>query len=174
MSSTARTWTARTAAVIAAVVVLGATWLFAGTTNAEPARVAPAPTATEMVAELVAATNTARADEGLAPLQVDTCLVDAADEWVPHLEATDTLEHRSDTGLSLAAEVDSVCPGRWTVVGENLGVGPDMASIQDGFMHSPTHRANILDGRYTHIGISVGHRPGDTRPVVVVQFGAAR
>src|SRR5204862_1717148 len=37
--------------------------------------------------------------------------------------------------------------------GENVGVGPNVDSLEDAFMNSPEHRANILDSDYTEIGI---------------------
>ena len=40
----------------------------------------------------------------------------------------------------------------WTVVGENVGVGPTVDSIQDAYMSSPTHAENVVLPHYTHFG----------------------
>ncbi|MEN8149553.1 MAG: CAP domain-containing protein [Planctomycetota bacterium] len=44
----------------------------------------------------------------------------------------------------------------WSQVGENIAYGyPTPAAVMDGWMNSPGHRANILNGNYTHLGIGV-------------------
>ena len=62
------------------------------------------------------------------------------------------------------------CPApysvRWCALGENVGYGPDTASIERSFMGSPEHRGNILSGTWNHAGTGVARR-GST--VFVVQ-----
>lgn len=41
----------------------------------------------------------------------------------------------------------------WETVGDNVGVGPSVEAIQDAFLRSPGHRANILDGGYRLFGV---------------------
>ena len=41
----------------------------------------------------------------------------------------------------------------WRWVGENVGYGPDALTVHVAFMHSPAHKANILDRDYTEVGI---------------------
>ncbi|MFN2595104.1 MAG: CAP domain-containing protein [Actinomycetota bacterium] len=45
----------------------------------------------------------------------------------------------------------------WMSIGENIGVGPlnSVAGLQKAFMHSPEHRANILNPGYRYVGIGV-------------------
>lgn len=43
----------------------------------------------------------------------------------------------------------------WRVLGENVGVGPDLRSINDAFMRSAPHRANILCRCFRLIGTGV-------------------
>src|ERR1051326_2407560 len=38
---------------------------------------------------------------------------------------------------------------------ENVGEAPDVATVHDAFMHSPGHRANILNDKYNAIGIAI-------------------
>ena len=56
----------------------------------------------------------------------------------------------------------------WRWVGENVGYGPDVATVHAAFMNSPAHKANILDRDYTEVGIGavVAQRPGLGRPGV--------
>lgn len=48
----------------------------------------------------------------------------------------------------------------WRWVGENVGYGPDVATVHVAFMRSPAHRANVLDRDYTEIGVGVVVRDG--------------
>lgn len=61
----------------------------------------------------------------------------------------------------LATQIDSlplfhsdirVLLSNWNTVGENLGVGPSVESIQDAFLNSPTHFENIVLPEFTHFG----------------------
>lgn len=49
---------------------------------------------------------------------------------------------------------------RWEAVGENVGVGPDLATLHGAFLDSPAHRTNLLDGRYLEVGIGLARRGG--------------
>ena len=40
-------------------------------------------------------------------------------------------------------------------LGENVGMGGDVASLDDAFMNSPHHRENILDPAFNQVGIGV-------------------
>ena len=57
----------------------------------------------------------------------------------------------------------------WSVVAENVGVGHDVAAIHQAFLDSPSHRANVLDGRVTEVGLGVV-AGGDGRLWVVEVF----
>jgi hypothetical protein len=61
----------------------------------------------------------------------------------------------------------------WQRVGENVGVGPDVADVQRAFMASDSHRANILDARFTDLGIGVAVAPNG-RVYVAQVFGKLR
>lgn len=43
----------------------------------------------------------------------------------------------------------------WSALAENVGYGPDVATIHRAFMQSPGHRHNILNTAYTEVGIGV-------------------
>src|SRR5207249_6003284 len=50
--------------------------------------------------------------------------------------------------------------GNWWAAGENVGMGPSCSSIQDAFMSSPGHKANILDRDYNQVGVGVSVKDG--------------
>jgi len=43
----------------------------------------------------------------------------------------------------------------WSIVAENVGVGPNVDDIHQAFMESPTHRDIILSGDLTELGVGV-------------------
>lgn len=62
----------------------------------------------------------------------------------------------------------------FTYAGENLAVDfSDSIDVEKAWMNSPTHRANILDGNFTQIGIATaqGVYEGRTTTFVVQMFG---
>jgi uncharacterized protein YkwD len=59
----------------------------------------------------------------------------------------------------------------WRVLGENVGYGGSVASVCDAFLKSATHRANVLDRRFTLVGVGVA-LDGQGRTFVVEQFAA--
>jgi hypothetical protein len=52
---------------------------------------------------------------------------------------------------NLAAEAGSAVPN-WVRIGENVGVGPSVVSVEDAFLASPPHHANI-DNVYSVLGV---------------------
>jgi uncharacterized protein YkwD len=74
-----------------------------------------------------------------------------------------TIFHNTHIG----ADLSKLAPD-WTVVGENVGMGPTVVDIEDAFMHSATHKHNIL-GRYNAVGVAVA-RDADGRRYVAQVF----
>lgn len=95
---------------------------------------------------LVGATNAARAASGLGALTVSGDLTAAASRQAATMARTRVLQHTP--GLSQA-----VCC--WASLGENVGFAGSVARVHSAFMASPPHRANILRGAYTQIGVGV-------------------
>ena len=94
--------------------------------------------------DLAAATNAARAAAGLPGLQIDGQLSAVAQAWANHLAAANVLSHNG----ALRSQVSN-----WTNLGENVGMAGDIPSVQQAFMNSPEHRANILNPSYTLMGV---------------------
>lgn len=108
-----------------------------------------------------AGANSERHVRGLGALQVDDELTAKAQAWAQHMAATQTLGHSRLT--------DGVSSGSWRVLGENVGRGDSLQLVHDAFMASPSHRATILDRRYSAFGIGVA-TSADGRYYVAVVF----
>ncbi|HEX7095360.1 MAG TPA: CAP domain-containing protein [Acidimicrobiales bacterium] len=105
--------------------------------------------------------NASRRQAGLAELPIDVNANAKAQPWAEHLARIGRLEHSN-----LA---EGMPPG-WQKLGENVGRGPSLQAIQDAFMRSPGHRANILDPAWNSVGAGVAVAPDGT--VYVVQLFA--
>ncbi len=120
----------------------------APTASAEPTPQAPDPA--QMVAEVVAATNAQRTAAGLGELAVSTCVTEQVTGRVAHLVETDTFEHPPLEPVLSACTVSGA--------GENLAKGyPDGAAVVDGWMHSESHKTNLL-GSWTEMGVACQQR----------------
>jgi uncharacterized protein YkwD len=109
----------------------------------------PAATAGAFVQEI----NAVRAARGLGALAVSDQLATAATSWTKQMASAGTISHNADLG----AGIDG-----WRLLGENVGMGNDVAGIMDGFVASPTHLANLMEPRYTHVGVGVVQAPDGT------------
>ena len=89
--------------------------------------------------------NANRAAGGLSPLVLDAELVSIARAHSQDMADSGVLGHNA----SLPSQVKG-----WRSIGENVGTGPDVDTIDDQFLASDVHRGNIL-GNYRDIGIGV-------------------
>ncbi|HTY72623.1 MAG TPA: CAP domain-containing protein [Actinomycetes bacterium] len=127
-------WAGALAAVVGAAVVIGALAPAAGVrAGASPG-------------QFVSLTNGARSANGVHALASAGDLASIAQRQAQRMADKGQLFHNPN----LASEVKN-----WQKVGENVGYGPDVQSIHNAFMHSPPHRANILDSDFTQIGVGV-------------------
>jgi uncharacterized protein YkwD len=112
-------------------------------------------------------TNGLRAQHGLPGLSEHGVLTDKAEGWAQHLAATGKLEHSS-----LTSGLDGLA---WRALAENVGVSTPTAdtllTLHERLASSPHHRANLLDGRMTHMGVGVA-TSADGRVWVVEVFAA--
>ncbi len=105
------------------------------------------------------ALNAERAAAGLPALASHPDLVDDARAHSRRMMDQDHLHHNPDLAR--------VTTG-WLRLGENVGVGPGVASLHQAFMDSPPHRDNIL-GEWHYVGIGV-ERESATKIWVTVVF----
>lgn len=105
--------------------------------------------------------NGVRAHYGLPALHLQSPLISAARAHSREMLRDDYFSHRSITGLSPATRVVrsgySLSGYRSWVVGENIGLGLGVLgtpqAIFAAWMHSPAHRANILNRRFRDVGL---------------------
>ena len=126
------------------------------------ASVVPASAAEEATeSQFVSLTNSSRASSGAGRLSVDGELTAIARRWSAKMAADNRLAHNPNLSREVTQD--------WAKLGENVGVGDNADQIHQAFMNSPAHRANILDGAFTRVGIGVV-RGGDGRIWVTEVF----
>jgi hypothetical protein len=99
------------------------------------------------VSDWLSFVNNIRAQNGVGPLQISAEESGLAQQRSQINASNNTLVHTSD----LTAGVTE----NWTKLGENIGVGGSTSAIGTAFVNSPSHFANLVEPRYTHIGIGV-------------------
>jgi uncharacterized protein YkwD len=126
----------------------------------------------EVEQEVFRLTNEVRRQQGLPPLAPDQALSGAARQHSADMLARRYFSHVTPEGQTL---INRLPPGYAPVIssfGENiwLGSGQDLRSsrllaqtIMQGLMASPGHRENILNPRYTHLGVGVAAGGRETR-----------
>jgi hypothetical protein len=124
--------------------------------------------------KIVALTNAEREKLGLSQLQVSPLLSEAAERKAADMFAFDYWAHISPSGRTPWSFFKEVGYS-YTVAGENLAKdfsNPD--SVVQAWMKSPTHKDNIVDGRFSDIGVAVvdGTLNGVQTTLVVQLFAA--
>jgi uncharacterized protein YkwD len=106
--------------------------------------------------------NQERAANGLPPLSLNSCLSSIAQPWTDQMAASGNLSH-NDLGRLTA------CGG--SAWGENVAYNSSISGVHSAWMASSGHRGNILNGRYTEVGIGVSHAADGTVWVTVDFMG---
>ena len=118
------------------------------------------PTAREVeVARLV---NLERANVGVDPVVIDMRLIDAARRHSDDMAANDFVSH---TGSDGSSPWDRIADAGYPMLagGETIGAGyPDEASVVQGWMDSPPHKAILLGSEYQHIGVGYAYDADST------------
>jgi uncharacterized protein YkwD len=104
--------------------------------------------------QLVQLINQSRAEAGLPALLVDRRLTEAARKHTLRMTQHKELSHQypDEEALPLRYADENL---RSDKQAENIALEPDVPLAHDGFMHSPGHRANILNPDYNAIGVGV-------------------
>ncbi|MFL6241089.1 MAG: CAP domain-containing protein [Actinomycetes bacterium] len=125
----------RFVAVAAATVTIGSSLALATATQAS---------AGGADYQFLADVNSARSQHGLRPLTMAGDLHSLATSWSHHMAGQGGISHNPNLMRD---------GGNWQEIGENVGVGPNESALENAFMNSPEHRANILNPNYTEIGV---------------------
>ena len=126
---------------------------------------------------IVDAMNVERAQQGLAPLRLNTRLSLAAVDRLRDMFAKHYFDHVSPDGIDPFSWFDKR-GYHYTEAGENLAVGYGTPSgIVDGWMHSAAHRENVLKAHFDEVGIAItsgSPRRPFSGPTVVALYGSRK
>ncbi len=128
---------------------------------------------TILPAVIVELTNEERGDDSLGRLSRSDILDAAAKLKAQDMAKNSYFAHYSPTGVSPWFWFDEVSYN-FIHAGENLAVHfTDSSDVVDAWMDSPTHRANIMNGNFTEIGVGTakGTYEGEPTVFVVQLFG---
>ena len=117
-------------------------------------------------------TNQARQAKGLPPCIKDAELTQVARAFSDDMLVRRFFDHTTPDGVTFDARLAERYPHRVRIMGENIwfASGYNLDKIQkvakeivDDWMTSPGHRDNILDPRFTHLGVGVSARRNTIR-----------
>jgi uncharacterized protein YkwD len=96
----------------------------------------------------------------VAPLTINSRLADAALAHSREMAKNNLLDHRGRDGSTPALRVERAGYGAHRIIGENIAAGAmTAAEVTEGWLDSPAHCENIMDGRFTQIGIAYAASP---------------
>jgi uncharacterized protein YkwD len=118
--------------------------------------------------------NVQRANNGVGALAIDADLVEVARQRSQTMAATNCFSHTAcgPTAFAMLGSIGYF----YQIAGENIARNnySDAETVQvamTGFMNSAGHRANILDSRYTKVGIGVAFGANGMKYFTVVFAG---
>jgi uncharacterized protein YkwD len=97
--------------------------------------------------------NGARGNNSVGSLRLDRHLSKAARRHTTEMVNKDTLYHTPSDKLRNRVT-------KWTILGENVGVGGSIDSLHQAFMNSPAHKANIIYSPFKHVGVGTNWEDG--------------
>ena len=125
-------------------------------TATAPSKSTPSTTTSDVNAfeqEVVKLTNAERTKAGLAPLKTDNQLMAAAREKSQDMQSKKYFSHTSPTFGSPFDRMKALGIS-YKSAGENIAQGQrSPQEVVQAWMDSPGHRANILNAKFTHIGV---------------------
>lgn len=117
---------------------------------------------------LVDLTNMDRETEQLKPLKVNPVLQKAAEMKAKDMAEKGYFTHTSPEGLSPWYWLSQV-NYKFTYAGENLAVNfTESADVAKAWMESPSHRNNIMNDKFTEIGIATAEGMYEGKPAIYV------
>ncbi len=123
---------------------------------------------------VISATNSERNKQGIGALIENAKLDYGAKLKLDDMFKNQYFEHISPSGRG-PADIASDSKYEYIVIGENLALGnfKDDAALVAAWMASPGHRANILNRKFTEIGVAVrkGTFEGKSVWLAVQEFG---
>jgi hypothetical protein len=105
--------------------------------------------------DLLVLANDARAQAGLAPLQADAGLTEAARAHAQLMAEQGRLSHQFSGEPSLLQRITAESDLHMDRSGENVAYAANVQQAQDTLMHSPPHRENLLSADFNAAGFGV-------------------
>ncbi len=108
----------------------------------------------DLEAEMLRLVNKERAQRGIAPLKADPKLTAVARKHSVDMLARGYFSHYTPEGIDPFARMrnDDI---HFLAAGENVALAPTLPEAHSGLMHSPGHRANILNPAFGRLGIGI-------------------
>ena len=127
---------------------------------------------------IFALANQARAQAGVGRLDWDPALADAALQHCLRMASEGPISHQYNGEPDLSTRT-AQAGAHYSVIEENVAVGPSADTIHEEWMHSPGHRANLLSPDVDRVGIAVVAAHGELYAVadysrVVEQLSATQ
>ena len=108
------------------------------------------------------------------PLILNPLLANAALAHSQDMAVFGGFDHRGHDGSSPAMRVERAGYGRYLVVGENIAAGAmTAAEVTQGWLDSPAHCENIMDSRFSEIGMAFAVNLSSSELVYWTQVFAA-
>ncbi len=104
--------------------------------------------------------NADRSAQGLGPLKWDAALAQAASEHAQMMAQQRQLSHQYPGEPDLVAR-GAAAGAHFRSIAENVALAPSPQALEQEWMHSPPHRANILDPRMNSVGVALVRRGGN-------------
>lgn len=118
------------------------------------ARTATLPNIGQSEQQLLFLLNQSRQQEGLQPLELDARLTQAARKHSQQMAERGVLAHQFAGEPDLRERL-AATNVPFDAIAENVAQSTTAQDAHTEFMHSPGHRANILDPKYNAIGLAV-------------------
>lgn len=160
--------------MLALLALLVMTVKIVGISMVAVAPAAPAEASAITGATVIQLANAARKEGGLSALTANSLLAKAAQNKANDMLARQYFAHNTPTGETPWTFIKAVGYS-YVTAGENLAIDfSEAESIQSAWMNSPGHRANIMNGAFSEIGIGIakGTYNGHDTTIVVQMFGA--
>jgi uncharacterized protein YkwD len=104
--------------------------------------------------QIVQLANQARAQAGAGPLKWNPALALAARQHCLRMAAEGSISHQYPGEPDVSARA-AQAGAHFSLIEENVALAPTPAAIHDAWMHSPGHRANLLNPKVDHVGVAV-------------------
>lgn len=104
--------------------------------------------------QILALANQARAAQGAGPLKWDPALAEAARQHCLRMAEEGPIAHRYGGEPDVSARA-SQSGAHFDLIEENVALAATPMAVHEGWMHSPEHRANLLNPQVNRAGIAV-------------------